>query len=256
MVNLNSADQFREELIQQGIPEADIDLFEAIGKKRAAGLADTTNIPQGDTIRSPAIISGEPIVTGLTPLPGTIPDTVPSVTNVRGGMSTEQGPIGGMSIAPTEPQVQSRADGNRIIPNKVGVTTRFGVSSSADVFSQGVNNGVDLAAPRGTPVSSPQGEWVVKEAFGGASREGFIGNGDNSGFGNSVLIQNTQTGETLRFSHLDGVKVKPGQRINGGQQLGISGNTGNSSGPHLDVEYRDSTGALRDVLGSRFKDLF
>ncbi|KKL88347.1 hypothetical protein LCGC14_1925630 [marine sediment metagenome] len=89
-----------------------------------------------------------------------------------------------------------------------------------------------------------------------ATREGFIGNGDNSGFGNSVLIQNTQTGETLRFSHLDGVKVRPGQKIGGGQQLGVSGNTGNSSGSHLDVEYRDSTGALRDVLGSRFKDLF
>ena len=258
MVNLNSVDQYREELLQQGIPKADIDLFEEIGRKRAAGLADTTNIPQGDTITSPAIISGEPIVTGLTPLPGTTPDTVPTVKNVRGGMSTEQGPIGGMSIAPTQaqPQLQSKADGNRIIPNKAAVNTAFGVSSSADVFSQGVNNGVDLDTPRGTPVSSPQGEWVVKEAFGGATREGFIGNGDNSGFGNSVLIQNTQTGETLRFSHLDGVKVRPGQKIGGGQQLGVSGNTGNSSGSHLDVEYRDSTGALRDVLGSRFKDLF
>lgn len=144
----------------------------------------------------------------------------------------------------------------RVIPNRVAVNTRFGVRSRADVFSRGINNGVDFNTKRGTPVALPEGEWIVREAFGGATREGFIGNGDNNGFGNSVLVVNQKTGESLRFSHLDRVGVKPGQRVTGGQVVALSGNTGNSSGPHLDVEFRNSRGFLQDVLRSRFRSSF
>lgn len=145
--------------------------------------------------------------------------------------------------------------GENVIP-KVEVSKGFGERNPQDVFSQGINNGTDFKTPTGTPVKLPPGEWDVVEAFNQASREGFIGNNENQGFGNSVTVKNKETGETLRFSHLNKVGVSRGATIPGGQVIALSGNTGNSSGPHLDVEFRNQQGALGDVLQSRYASLF
>ena len=122
------------------------------------------------------------------------------------------------------------------------------------MFSKGINYGTDFAAKRGTPVAIPEGEWEVVDSWGGAKRDGFIGNGDNSGYGNSVLIKNTETGELMRFSHLErgSVRAQPGQKLRGGMIFAMTGSTGNSTGPHLDLEYIDSSGRYKDVLGTPY----
>lgn len=128
------------------------------------------------------------------------------------------------------------------------VTQTFGQKSKYDVFSGGVNYGVDFGIKSGTPVGLPPGEWDVVEAFSRANQNGRIGDKTNSGYGNSILVRNSQTGETIRLSHLSNVGVQQGQRIKGGSVIGTSGATGNVTGSHLDVEYRDQSGRLNDIL--------
>ena len=143
----------------------------------------------------------------------------------------------------------------KMTANGTSVTTPFGAKSGADVFSGGINYGVDLGASYGTMIAAPlEGQWEVTKAFGGADpKGGFIGNSANSGYGNSIEIRNMLTGETLKYSHLSVVAVRPGQIIKGGEAIGKSGNSGNSNGAHLDLEYRKSEGQpLSDVMKSKY----
>lgn len=149
--------------------------------------------------------------------------------------------------------------GGKILARMGTITQGFGQRSSADKYSGGVNYGTDFAVPRGTKVAAPPGEWRVVEAFSGASKEGpnNAEGGINRGYGNSALIENTRTGQKLRFSHLrvGGVAVKPGQVISGGTligETGASGNTAGQTGQHLDIEYYDALGKLADIMKSQY----
>ena len=139
---------------------------------------------------------------------------------------------------------------SRVTPQGTSVTTPFGARSGADVFSGGINYGVDLAVSYGTMVAlPPEGQWEVVEAFGGANPQGgYVGNATNRGYGNSVLVRNLKTGEKLRYSHLSNVGVKPGQIIKGGEAIGKSGNSGNSTSAHLDLEAYDVQGKITDPM--------
>ena len=134
------------------------------------------------------------------------------------------------------------------------ITQTFGQRSKYDVFSGGRNWGVDYAAPAGTPVTLPDGKWKVVDAYAGAPEKGWIGNKANSGYGNSVLVQNEDTGEKLRLSHLSKVAVKTGEKIGGGL-IGLSGQSGNTNGNHLDSEYMDANGRKADVLKTPYANL-
>jgi len=124
--------------------------------------------------------------------------------------------------------------------------------SSVEKFSGGVNLGSDFAAPKGSPVAVPEGSWKVMESFGGATREGFIGNNDNRGFGNRVVIQNEMTGERLSFAHLGKVGVNPGETVSQGDVVALTGNTGNSTGAHVSIMAWDPVGRIVDVRNTRF----
>lgn len=136
-----------------------------------------------------------------------------------------------------------------IMPQKARVTQRFGNRSSIEAFSGGVNLGTDFAIPKGTPLGLPPGEWVVERTFTTA-KEG--NRSANSGSGNLVLVRNAKTNETLAFEHLDSVFVAPGQVVGGGTVIGKSGNTGNSTGPHISIPYRNAQGAYQDILTSPY----
>lgn len=127
------------------------------------------------------------------------------------------------------------------------ITQTFGQRSPYDSFSGGVNYGVDYRTNPNTPINLPKGQYKIIDAFYGAKPDsGYLGNATNKGYGNSVLVQNLETGEKFRFSHLNKVGVKPGQIIQGGE-IGITGSTGNVTGPHLDLEYYDKTGRMADI---------
>lgn len=139
-----------------------------------------------------------------------------------------------------------------IIPTSTPVTQPYGnYNPSVEVFSGGRNTGADFGTKIGTPVTLPAGQWRVVDAFDKAQR-GYIGDNEDSGYGNSVVVQNAKTGDKLRFSHLSQVDVQPGQTVTGGT-IGRTGATGNVTGPHLDLEYTNPNGQMGDVLQSPYK---
>ena len=131
------------------------------------------------------------------------------------------------------------------------ITQLPGTRNPADIYSNGINRGLDVAVKRGTPVKLPPGNWQVVHAFSGATAEG-VGNSQaslNQGYGNRVVVKNLETGELISFAHLSQVNVKPGEMLEGGL-VGYSGATGNVAGKtgyHLDIEYYDPSGKLGDI---------
>lgn len=84
------------------------------------------------------------------------------------------------------------------------------------------HNGVDFAVSRGTPVLSVgEGEVMIAKYSGSA--------------GNFIAIRHGRQ-YTTKYMHLDKILVKAGQKIKKGDKIGLSGNTGRSTGPHLHFE--------------------
>jgi peptidoglycan glycosyltransferase len=91
--------------------------------------------------------------------------------------------------------------------------------------------GIDLSAPPGTPVYASDRGRVV---FAGWT---------DAGYGNAILIDHGDGYRTL-YGHLSQVSTFCGAKVEKGQVIGLSGSTGNSSGPHLHFEVRVPGGYL------------
>lgn len=105
------------------------------------------------------------------------------------------------------------------LPSQGRLTGNFGLRRIINGLERNPHAGIDVAVPVGTPVRAA-GSGVVVET------------GDYFFNGNSVYLDHGQGLVTL-YCHLDRIDVKPGERVAAGQRLGLSGNTGRSSGPHL-----------------------
>lgn len=91
------------------------------------------------------------------------------------------------------------------------------------------HSGQDFAVSSGTQVFAAHGGTVVKAGGNGA--------GDGAAYGNAIVIKHGSRTYS-QYAHLSRVDVKVGQVVKTGQRIGLSGNTGNSSGPHLHFEIR------------------
>ncbi|MGR4884789.1 M23 family metallopeptidase [Streptomyces sp. LARHCF249] len=91
------------------------------------------------------------------------------------------------------------------------------------------HSGQDFAVPTGTPVDAVAAGTVVKA--------GPNGGGDGPAYGNAVVIKHANNMYS-QYAHLSKIQVKVGQKVAVDQQIALSGNTGNSSGPHLHFEIR------------------
>ncbi|MBN0048105.1 M23 family metallopeptidase [Streptomyces actuosus] len=91
------------------------------------------------------------------------------------------------------------------------------------------HSGQDFAVPSGTNVVAAHGGTVVKAGGNGA--------GDGPAYGNAIVIKHGN-GTYSQYAHLSRIDVKVGQVVATGQHIALSGNTGNSSGPHLHFEIR------------------
>ncbi|MDZ7704121.1 MAG: LysM peptidoglycan-binding domain-containing M23 family metallopeptidase [Trueperaceae bacterium] len=113
------------------------------------------------------------------------------------------------------------------------ITSRFGrrnISVGGNTF----HGGLDIAAPTGTP--------IVSSRSGVVSRSGWIG-----AYGYAVYVDHGD-GTQTRYAHMSQISVRSGQRVERGQQLGLVGSTGASTGPHLHFEIRNN-GYATDPLG-------
>ncbi|CCH87376.1 Peptidase M23 [Modestobacter italicus] len=90
------------------------------------------------------------------------------------------------------------------------------------------HNGVDIAAPIGTPIYAPDAGVVLQA-------------GPANGFGLAVYIQHAD-GTISLYGHINQAFVSAGQRVAAGEQIAEVGNRGQSTGPHVHVEVH--TGGL------------
>lgn len=132
-----------------------------------------------------------------------------------------------------------------------------GYGNPNNIYKSGVHGGIDIAVPTGTAVSLPQGQWRVVQSFNQATAQGPNNSQENlnGGYGNSILVENVQTGEKIRLSHLSKVGVNAGQVIKGGQVIALTGATGKTrgtTGQHIDIEYYNSQGQRSDILKSQY----
>ncbi|MBB4894116.1 murein DD-endopeptidase MepM/ murein hydrolase activator NlpD [Streptomyces olivoverticillatus] len=88
----------------------------------------------------------------------------------------------------------------------------------------GGHSGQDFAVPAGTPVRAVGDGTVVTAGCGGA-------------FGISMVIRHDD-GWYSQYAHLAAPFAEPGHRVHAGEWIGLSGTTGNSTGPHLHFEIR------------------
>jgi len=104
--------------------------------------------------------------------------------------------------------------GNDLVINGVHIYAQWGYKG---------HNGVDYGTPTGTPIIAPHGGKVIEAGF------------DQYGYGMYVKIENDVEGSIL--AHLKSFVVNAGDIITEGTEIGISDNTGNSTGPHLHWGY-------------------
>lgn len=123
----------------------------------------------------------------------------------------------------------------------VGITPGSGqfIWPSAGVLSQRFtwyHRGVDIANPNLPAIFAADTGTVV-----------IAGWVDNSGYGNRIVIDHGNGFQTL-YGHLSQIKVSVGQRVSKGQQIGVEGSTGRSTGPHLHFEIRHNGGFENPLL--------
>lgn len=100
--------------------------------------------------------------------------------------------------------------------------------------------GMDFSANIGTDVYATGDGRVVSAKW-------------ESGFGNCIVIDHGFGYET-RYAHLNGFKVRAGQKVKRGEVIGYVGNTGKSTGPHLHYEVRVK-GRIVNPVNYYFMDL-
>ncbi len=107
-----------------------------------------------------------------------------------------------------------------------GITSKFGYRTHPILKSKEFHRGIDLKAAIDTPVYATA-DGIVEWA----------GYHEKSGFGNLVILQHNY-GFRAYFGHLNKIVIKSGKFVKKGDLIAYSGNSGNSSGPHLHYEIR------------------
>ncbi|MFJ2237142.1 peptidoglycan DD-metalloendopeptidase family protein [Streptomyces sp. NPDC087859] len=114
-----------------------------------------------------------------------------------------------------------------------GATVGTPYRMSGSMWSSGYHTGVDFVVPTGTSLKAVGAGTVVSAGWGGA-------------YGNQVVIR-LADGYYAQYAHLSSLSVSSGQTVTEGQQVGLSGATGNVTGPHLHFEIRTTPDYGSDV---------
>ena len=125
------------------------------------------------------------------------------------------------------------------VPVQGRVTSKLGFR--IDPFSQrrAYHTGIDIANYVGTPVYASQ--------YGRVVYTGYKGN-----YGKTVIIAHPEGYRTL-YAHLHKIYVKRGQAVRQGEKIGLLGNTGRSTGPHLHFEIQQNRKILDPLKVMRMK---
>lgn len=104
-----------------------------------------------------------------------------------------------------------------------------------NTWAAGFHTGMDLVGNNKTVYSVSNGKVIMAGWYGE--------------YGNAVKIKD-EYGNIFLYAHLSKISCKVGNEVTRNSKIGIMGNTGNSSGPHLHIEMRDSSdryGVVKDI---------
>ncbi|MFD8688494.1 peptidoglycan DD-metalloendopeptidase family protein [Streptomyces sp. NPDC059651] len=128
------------------------------------------------------------------------------------------------------PATQSN-DSGYVHPVPGNHTTAYRASGAN--WSSGSHTGIDFPVSTGTSVKAITSGTVVTAGWGGA-------------YGNEVVIKHAD-GHYSQYGHMSSLSVSAGQTVTAGQQVGLSGATGNATGPHLHFEVRTGPAYGSDI---------
>ena len=123
-----------------------------------------------------------------------------------------------------------------IINNQIPLADNFFIYPSQGIITQGLHylNAVDLANKCGTPIYAAASGTVQRAVFN---------NQWNLGKGNYVTILHIN-GTVTYYGHFETIFVKPGDKVNVGDRIGLMGRTGNATGCHVHFEVIGATNPL------------
>ncbi len=125
-------------------------------------------------------------------------------------------------LAGTDSKGNSVAWGYFCDPSKGGITALFGQKRSSFGNARGEHGALDYNVHY-QPLFAPKSGTVVAE------------NGHWS-YGNALVVKTNDGDMYYRLAHMSKKDVKKGDKVKMGQKLGVSGNTGHSTGPHVHFE--------------------
>ncbi|MDN3264027.1 M23 family metallopeptidase [Streptomyces sp. CSDS2] len=205
---------------------------------QAAGVAAlTTTGVIGTLAASPALAADNPVdQTGLTPVLAATEDVAEQIDaqataqqQAADRKAAEEAAAKAAAERAEEERVRAAREAERRRLNTFVapiahsyVSTAYQASSS--LWSSGSHTGIDFHAASGSTVHAVGAGTVVATGWGGA-------------YGNQVVIRMAD-GMYTQYGHLSSIGVTVGQQVEPGQQIGLSGATGNVTGPHLHFEAR------------------
>lgn len=118
-------------------------------------------------------------------------------------------------------------------PMSYRISSHYGSRHNPTGNSNQFHQGVDFAAPAGTPIYAVTGGTVEQAGNAG------------DGYGNLVRVKSGNT--VTYYAHQSAVNVNVGDVVEAGDQLGTVGSTGNSTGPHLHFEVRNNGSSIEPL---------
>lgn len=145
---------------------------------------------------------------------------VTAVITSRNGKETEKEIIAETILTSSKAQVVEK--GTQTPPTYIKPLSGGRQSSPFGRRWGRMHQGIDWACPTGTAVKASCGGTVISAGWSG-------------GYGNCILIRHSD-GKVTRYAHLSKILVRAGQTVQQGEKIALSGNTGNSTGPHVHFE--------------------
>jgi beta-lactamase regulating signal transducer with metallopeptidase domain len=132
-----------------------------------------------------------------------------------------------LPMADSVTQASDATEVNFVAPVREGhISCRFGPSVDPITKTDRFHQGIDIAAKEGTEIYAVA-DGVVASAISQVQAGGL--------YGKNIIIQHEDE-YTSRYAKLSKVLVKDGQTVKAGERIGLSGNTGRTTGPHLHFE--------------------
>ena len=92
------------------------------------------------------------------------------------------------------------------------------------------HSGIDIAKPTGTELVSIIAGKVIQTGY------------DANGYGHYIIVEEERSKQTVLFGHCNSLIANEGDEVKQGQTIAIIGSSGKSTGPHVHLEIRDSSG--------------